>query len=99
MIAAWYDQLCIGKGKSCRTTGILYVLAACATRGACRLHCGHCRSSKTTIASVDPLGGRSAGLTASCADRNDVSKTAANVIRRKVPIIMSSQECAVGAKK
>src|SRR5437016_9734345 len=73
MTAAWNDQLCMGKGKSWRTTGILYVLAACSTKGAARRHCGHCRSSKTTKASCDPLGGRSAEL-ASCATAHDAMK-------------------------
>src|SRR5438093_6118468 len=71
MTAAWNDQLCRGRGKSCRTTGILSVLAACSTKGAARRHCGHCRSSKTTKASCDPLGGRRAEL-ASCATAHDV---------------------------
>src|SRR5438270_7902231 len=35
-----------------------YVLAACSRTGAVRAHCGHCKSSKTTMATLVPFGGR-----------------------------------------
>src|SRR5712691_137266 len=35
--------------------------------GATRRHCGHCKSSKTTIATCAPLGGRNTGFTSSIA--------------------------------
>src|SRR3954470_879128 len=57
----------MGRGKSWRTTGILYVLDACSTSGAVRRHIGHSRSSKITMAICDPLGGRSTESTVSCA--------------------------------
>src|SRR5580704_19304750 len=45
--------------------------------GATRRHCGHCRSSNTTRATCDPLGGRRAGLRASCA--GDAHKEATKI--------------------
>src|SRR3979490_3066417 len=62
-MAASYDQVWKGSGKSCRTTRILYVLEASSSRGAARRQSGHCRSSNTTRATCAPLGGRSAGST------------------------------------
>src|SRR5579872_690613 len=51
----------MGSGKSCRMTGILYDCPACLMMGAERRHCGHCKSSNTTSASVEPFGGRNDG--------------------------------------
>ena len=59
MMAAWNDQLCIGNGKSWRTTGIFSDLETSLTSGAARAQSGHCKSSKTTIATLLPAGGRS----------------------------------------
>src|SRR5271157_5252866 len=49
----------MGKGKSYCTSGMLYFFAASCSRGAARAQSGHCRSSKTRMATFEPLGGRS----------------------------------------
>src|SRR5580698_10272736 len=49
------------------------------------------------MASGAPLGGRNAGLTASCAEPSDATRTAANASRDKVFIIVSSLPGASGA--
>src|SRR5271170_3540622 len=105
MTAASYDQLCMGKGKSWRTTGILYVFPACATRGASRRHCGHCRSSKTTMAICAPLGGRRAGFTESCARASEANRamekanpTRVLFIKESTPILLAYRTCVPGAR-
>src|SRR5215472_14263381 len=81
----------MGSGKSWRTTGILYVLEASFTSGAVRRHIGHSRSSNTTIATCDPLGGRSTESTVSCAAQRPAatSNTAAvDKIARRFQILV-----------
>src|ERR1035438_3677317 len=62
--AASNDQGCMGRGKSCCTSGMLYCLAASCSNGAARAQSGHSRSSKTMMATFDPLGGQSMGISA-----------------------------------
>src|ERR1051326_1999740 len=50
-------QLCMGKGKSCRTTGTLCLAAISQTMGNEREQSGDCRSSNITIATFAPRGG------------------------------------------
>src|ERR1700759_4506715 len=59
MTAAVNDHLCIGKGKSWRTSGILCAFAACSSNGESARHFGHSRSSNTINATGAPFGGRS----------------------------------------
>src|SRR5579864_6737094 len=71
MTAALNDQLCIGNGKSCRTSGILCALAACSSSGESLRHLGHCKSSNTISATGEPFGGR--GSAGSWARANELS--------------------------
>src|SRR5215475_4977078 len=68
----------MGKGKSWRTTGILYVRAASSTRGAARAQSGHSRSSKITIATETPFGGRSNDALSCAASSEAIKSTAKN---------------------
>src|SRR5579872_1606433 len=58
-------------------SGILYVLAASSSNGAARRQSGHSKSSKTTMATCVPLGGRSTGFTGSWAS----ATIAENIVR------------------
>src|SRR5271169_244741 len=62
----------MGKGKSYCTSGMLYFLAASCSSGAARAQSGHCRSSKTRMATLEPLGGR----------KTEVSPAQAKVLAR-----------------
>src|SRR5579862_4960320 len=79
----------MGSGKSWRTTGILYVFDACSTKGAVRRHIGHCKSSKTTIATCAPLGGRSTVLRASCAGAGNAAPRTMNAADNRAKRIQS----------
>src|SRR5947207_1699262 len=47
----------MGSGKSWRTTGIFSAFETSFTSGAARAQSGHCRSSNTTMATLEPAGG------------------------------------------
>src|SRR4051795_7765747 len=86
-MAAFINQLCMGSGKSCCMSGILYVCEACTSNGAARAHCGHCKSSKTTSATGEPLGGRSTSGTV-CATAEKQTQII-NVNRSEIFIVFS----------
>src|SRR6516162_8048225 len=80
--AASNDQLCMGKGKSYCTSGMLYFLAASCSSGAARAQSGHCRSSKTRSATFDPLGGRNTDVSpAHASDTPSRANTATKMFR------------------
>src|SRR5438874_9812423 len=81
-MAASKDQLCRGKGKSCRTTGILWASAASHTRGYAFAQSGHSRSSNITMATFAPRGGFNAE--ASAAKAQALKPSAASKIRTRL---------------
>src|ERR1035438_1891612 len=70
----------MGRGKSYCTSGMLYFFAASCSSGAARAQSGHCRSSKTRMATFDPLGGRktevSPAQAAAARSRHEVNRRA-----------------------
>src|SRR6266568_345003 len=91
-------QLCIGRGKSLRTSGILYFVTASCNSASASAQSEHCKSSKATSATRDPAGGRSALVSpARMADgvtRNRTTSKASIEVRRRfiatrIPALLS----------
>src|SRR5258708_2172701 len=78
MTAALKDQLCMGKGKSCRISGMLWAFAACSSSEESVRHLGHCKSSKTTMATGTPFGGLSSEASWAAAKEGSDSKARKN---------------------